>query len=216
MAKPAGMQTVAGIRIPDSALVRDAQAFAWEHSPAFLQRHCERTYVFGALATSAAGLEAQEELAYIAAVLHDLGLTERYGGERRFEVDGAEAARDWATANGLSLDETQVVWDAIALHTSLGIADVRSPECALVHWGTGVDVAGLFLDRLDPAAVHEVIAAFPRDGFVDGISELTEAAARRAPAAYAMTWLAATANRCCGGGLPSSEDMLGQDPFGDA
>ncbi len=216
MAKVVGKQTVAGVRIPDSALARDAEQFASEHNPRFLQRHCERSYVFGALATAAAGLEPREELAYIAALLHDLGLTERYGGERRFEVDGAEAAREWAAANGLSPDETQELWDAIALHTSLGIADVRSPECALIHWGTGIDVAGLFLDRLDPAAVNEVIAAFPRDGFVEGIGALTEAAARRAPRAYAMTWLAATANRCCGGGLPSSEEMLEQDPFAGA
>jgi hypothetical protein len=86
MAKPAGMQTVAGIRIPDSALARDAQAFAWEHSPAFLQRHCERSYVFGALATSAAGLETREELAYIAALLDASVGVDKREAERRLRV----------------------------------------------------------------------------------------------------------------------------------
>lgn len=95
----------------------------------------------------------------------------------------------------------------------MGIADAKSPECALVHWGAGTDVGGIGLDQLDPASTAAVTAAFPRDGFVTGMAELVEAAARRAPAAYAMTWLADTANRCCGGGLPGSEEMLGQDPF---
>lgn len=207
------MDTIAGIRIPDSALAADAEGLVREHSPDFLVDHCRRTYVFGALATRAAGLDVREELAYIAALLHDLGLTARYAGQRRFEVDGAEAARDWATANGLSSDETQVIWDAIALHTSIGIADLRSPESALVHWGAGLDVSGFGAEQFDSDVIHSVNNAIPRDGFAANFGELIEATARRIPAAYAMTWLAHTADRCCGGGLPTSEDMLGHDPF---
>lgn len=207
------MQTIAGIRIPDSALARDAEALARDHSPGFLVGHVHRTYVFGALATSASGLEVREELAYVAALLHDLGLTERYGGDRRFEVDGADAARDWAVSSGLSDDEAQVVWDAIALHTSVGIADVRSPECALVHRGAATDVAGVGLDRLDPATVREVTRAFPRDGFAGGFAGLIDAAAGRAPDAYALTWLAERAERHCGRRLPTATDALGRDPF---
>lgn len=127
------MGTVAGIRIPDSALATDARELAREHSPDFLLAHLGRTFVFGSLATRAAALETDEELAYVAAILHDLGLTSRYGGERRFEIDGAEVARSWALANGMSADEADHVWHAVALHTTVGIADTRSPECALVH-----------------------------------------------------------------------------------
>ena len=66
----------------------------------------------------------------MAAILHDLGLTSRYGGQRRFEVDGAEAARSWALANGMSPPEADDVWHAIALHTSAGIADTRARQSA--------------------------------------------------------------------------------------
>lgn len=178
------MNTIAGIRIPD-----------------------------GALATAGAGLAVDEELAYVAAVLHDLGLTDRHGGERRFEVDGAEAARAWALSRGMSADDTQRVWDAIALHTSSGIAQHRSPECALVHWGAGIDVLGLGADRLPPAVIVEVNGAFPRDGFADGLADLLEAAARRSPAAYALTWLAETVNRCCGTSLPAFDSFIRRDPI---
>jgi len=207
------MNTIVGIRIPDSELARDAREVALELSPDFLLAHVDRTYVFGALAAARAGLAVDEEIAYVAAILHDLGLTDRHGGERRFEVDGAEAARAWALSNGMSADEAQRVWDAIALHASPGIAEHRSPECALVHWGAGIDVLGFGADQLTPAVIAEVHRAFPRDGFADGMADLLEAAARRSPAAYALTWLAETASRCCGTSMPTFDSFLRRDPY---
>jgi hypothetical protein len=207
------MSTIAGIRIPDSALARDAHELARALSPDFLLGHVERTYVFGAIATAGAGLAFDEEIAYIAAILHDLGLTERHGGQRRFEIDGAESARAWALSKGMSAGDAQRVWDAVALHASPGIAEHRSPECALVHWGAGIDVLGLGTDQLPAASIAEIHDAFPRDGFADGIADLIEAATRRSPAVYALTWLADTTNRCCGTSLPTFESLLRRDPF---
>ena len=177
--------------------------------------HVDRTFVFGSLATQAAGLEVDEEIAYVAAILHDLGLTSRHGGQRRFEVDGAEAARSWALANGMSPSEADHVWHAIALHTSAGIADTRSPECALVHWGAGTDVVGLGMDNFPPAVLDTVHAAFPRNGFAEGMADLLEEAGKRSPHAYAMTFMTNTVNRLCGVGLPNLDEQLRKDPFAD-
>lgn len=210
------MDTIAGIRIPDSALARDARELAREHSPDFLLAHCDRTFVFGALATQAAALKIDEEVAYVAALLHDLGLTSRHAGERRFEVDGAEVARSWALANGMSADEADQVWHAIALHTSTGIAEARSPECCVVHWGAGIDVAGFGMENLPREVIDAVHAAVPRDGFANGMADLLEAAGRRSPESYALTFLHNTVNRCCGGVLPSFDDVLRRDPFAEA
>jgi hypothetical protein len=207
------MDTIAGVRIPDSRLARDAHELAREHSPGFLLGHVDRTFVFGSLATQAASLRVNEEVAYVAAILHDLGLTSLRSGERRFEVDGAEMARSWAMSNGMSADEADHVWQAIALHTSAGIADTRSPECALVHWGAGTDVVGLGIENFPPAVVGAVLAAFPRDGFTDGFADLIEASALRSPDAYAMTFLTNTVNRLCGAGLPNFDEQLRLDPF---
>lgn len=209
------MSTVAGIAIPDSTVARAADGYAREHSPGFLLGHCRRTYVFGALATAGAGLEVREDLAYVAALLHDLGLTSLVSGRRRFEVDGADAAYAWARGQGVASEDAQLIWDAIALHTSQGIADQRSPECALVHWGAGVDVAGLGLDTLPPDAVAAVTTAYPRDGFQDNFAALLNHTARRDPHLYALTWLASTAARH-EPSLPTSEDLVGaprRDPF---
>ena len=207
------METVAGIRLPDSALARGALELARSVSPDFLLRHSQRTYVFGALVARSRSIAFEEELAYVAALLHDLGLTHAHGGDRRFELDGADAARSWARSNGMSEDEAQVVWDAIALHTSMGIAEVRSPECAIVHWGAGTDVAGVWLGELDEGVPASVIAAYPRAGFHGDFGQLIEDAAERAPAAYAQTWLSGTAQRFTPEHLTTSEDMLAFDPF---
>ena len=63
------------------------------------------------------------ELFYLGAVFHDLGQTERFMGEQRFEVDGADAAAEFLQANGVPKESIEVVWDAVALHTSGGIVE---------------------------------------------------------------------------------------------
>jgi len=64
-------------------------------------------------------------------------------GEERFEVDGANAARAFMKERGISTQQTQVVWDAIALHTTRSIALHKEPEVAMTHSGIAVDAIGL-------------------------------------------------------------------------
>jgi UTP:GlnB (protein PII) uridylyltransferase len=78
------------------------------------------------------GLKCDRELLYLGAIMHDLGLTERFDAEQRFEVNGADAARAFVLEHGLSDEKAEIVWDAIALHTSIGIAVRKQPEIALV------------------------------------------------------------------------------------
>ena len=85
--------------------------------------------------------EYDDELLFLACVLHDIGLTPDGGGEQRFEVDGADAAVRFLAARGLSEERAEIVWDAIALHTSIGIANRKRPEVALAYAGIGIDPA---------------------------------------------------------------------------
>jgi GNAT superfamily N-acetyltransferase len=89
--------------------------------------------------------------------LHDIGLTETADRGARFEVDGADAAVQLLCANGLDPQAADIVWQAIALHTSGGIAERRAPEVALTRAGIGMDF-GLDAHLIDDAlaaAVHE-------------------------------------------------------------
>ncbi|XYI01916.1 HD domain-containing protein [Sorangium sp. So ce1128] len=153
---------IAGIQAPDTRLARDATDLAREVSEPYLFHHVMRSYYFGELAGRRHGIAFDRELLYVSAVLHDLGLTERFAGPERFEVDGANAARTFLEGRGLPREKVSLVWDAIALHTSLGIASHKEPEVAVVHLGVTIDYGGFGLEELPRGAVEEILRAHPR------------------------------------------------------
>src|SRR5271163_1542731 len=102
----------AGIKVPDTALVRDAIDLSRSLLEPFLFNHVMRSWLFGILLSEGAQPAPDPELLAVSAVLHDLGLTDRYTAENRFEVDGANAARAFLKDRGISTQQTQVVWDA--------------------------------------------------------------------------------------------------------
>lgn len=205
-------ETVAGVRIPDSRLAREASALVAEVSPDFLEGHCRRSHVFAALAGRALDIDYDEELLYLCTVLHDLGLTDRYASGERLEVSGARAAADFARAHGLPDDRVGVLWDAVALHASPGIADAKGGEVALSHFGISIDVLGFRRELLPDGAVDAVVAAFPRHNFKKALHELLLQHAARNPTAYLFTWMHDTlrAHVCP---VPTFDEALFGSPF---
>jgi hypothetical protein len=102
------------------------------------------------------------ELVALATLLHDLGLTSNYAGQERFEVDGANAARCFLKERSVPASHIQLVWDAIALHTTRSIALHKEPEVAMTHAGIFVDVLGVGLDQVLEDKHRAIISAFPR------------------------------------------------------
>jgi hypothetical protein len=157
----------AGIKVPDTSLVRDAIDLSRSLLEPFLFNHVMRSWLFGILLSEAAEVAPDAELLAVAAILHDLGLTERYTAENRFEVDGANAAREFLKDRGISAQQTQVVWDAIALHTTPTLALHKEPEVVMTHSGIAVDVLGAGLDRIPQEKQRAILTAFPRLAFKD-------------------------------------------------
>jgi HD domain len=158
--------TVAGITVPDTALVRDVTDFVRAAEDDLLFHHSRRVFFFGALQGRRRGLTPDLELLYVGAMFHDLGLTERYrGSDVRFEVDGANAARDFLLAHGVDEADARKVWLGIALHTTPGIPEFLDPEIALVTAGVETDVLGFGRDDLSPDDLAAVTAAHPRPDF---------------------------------------------------
>ena len=181
---------VAGITLPDSAMATAATRLAQEASPEFLFNHCVRTYVLGSLAGRRAHMTFDPELLYLAAILHDLGLTPAGAGTERFEVDGADAAREFCLTQAVAPDQADRVWDAIALHSTPGIPPRKSPEAALVQIGAGIDVLGVGREVIELADLQRVMAAVPRHGFSRKFIELVTAIGMRKPTQHAFTWVA--------------------------
>jgi hypothetical protein len=162
---------VCGIRIPDSQLAREITELVRDTESDLLYRHSLRCYCWGCLAGRRGGLAYDAELLYAASMFHDIGLTERYeSSQLRFEVDGANAARDFLRGHGISAKDIETVWTAVALHTTPGIPQFMGAEIALVQAGAGMDVAGRGYDQFTEAERQAVLAAFPREpDFKSGI-----------------------------------------------
>jgi hypothetical protein len=155
---------ISGVRIPDSKTASELTEFIRDTESNLLFHHSVRVYFWGALTGNRMALTFDPELLYAAAMFHDIGLTARYeSSQLRFEVDGANAARDFLRGHGISEGDIEAVWNAIALHTTPGIPEFMRPEIALVQAGAGMDVAGRGYDRFTDAQRNSVIAAFPRE-----------------------------------------------------
>ena len=96
-------------------------------------------------------------------MFHDMGLTNRHSSpNERFEVDGANAARDFLRSHGIPHGDVETVWTAIALHTTPGIPQYMHPVVALLTNGVEMDVLGLTYPEYSDAERNAVIHAHPR------------------------------------------------------
>jgi HD superfamily phosphodiesterase len=170
---------LAGVAVPDSQLAREITEFVRDTESPLLFHHSSRVYYFGALAGLRRGLEFDRELLYAGAMFHDVGLMHSHSSEHeRFEVDGANAARDFLRARGIAQHDLDLVWTAIALHTTPGIPQHMHPVIALVTAGVEMDVLGLTYREYSDAQREAVVHAHPRtehfkediiQAFYDGI-----------------------------------------------
>jgi len=164
---------ISGVKIPDSKLAREATELVRSYEDEMLFNHSVRVYVFGAMKGIRQKLKFDSELLYVAALFHDLGLADHYHTEtKRFEVDGADAAREFLRARGIAEPEAELVWEAIALHTTPGIPQSMRPEIALTNAGVLVDVVGVGYDDYTPEQREQVITAFPRGDFKNEFLEM--------------------------------------------
>ncbi len=170
---------VEGVTIPDSKLAREITELVGDTETPLLFHHSSRVYYFGALAGKHRGLRFDPELFYAGAMFHDMGLTPRHSSSNeRFEVDGANAARDFLYGHGISEAEIDTVWTAIALHTTPGIPQHMHPIVALLTAGVEMDVLGIAFSDFTEAERAAVVRAHPRprhfkgeiiQAFYDGI-----------------------------------------------
>jgi HD domain len=155
--------TVAGIKIPDSKMACDLTELIRDKEPDLLFHHSSRVFLFGALTGQRKGLRYDPELLYVGAMFHDIALTEAYrDSQLRFEVDGANAARNFLRSYRLPEASIETVWTAIALHTTPGIPEHMKAEVALVTAGVEMDVLGIAYDQFGAEDREAVVAAHPR------------------------------------------------------
>jgi hypothetical protein len=159
----AGPASIAGVTIPNSKLAREATELVRDTESSLLFNHSTRVYCFGSLAGKRQDLNFDPELLYLGAMFHDIGLTPQYSSKAdRFEVDSANTARAFLRDHHISQQEVDLVWTAIALHTTPRIPQYMHPVVALVTAGVEMDVLGIGYSEFDHVDREAVVRNYPR------------------------------------------------------
>jgi hypothetical protein len=148
--------------VPDSPLVSRAIEFAREHSEPYLFNHVMRSWLFAATIARLKQSACDPEVLAVATLLHDIGLTKAFEGPLRFEVEGANAARAFARAEGVGEQRARLIWDGVALNSTPSIGLHKEPEVALCTAGIGLDWGGWGYELLTQEQVATIVDAFPR------------------------------------------------------
>jgi HD domain len=164
-AEPAVMtgktQVVGGVTVIDTPLITHAMDYARIHSEPFLFNHAVRSWLFAVRLGQLQGVPHDAEVVAVSCLLHDLGLTSSFTGPKRFEIEGADAARGFAREQGLDDHRMQLIWDSVALNSTPSIGLYKEAEVALCTAGIGVEF-GFQYDRIPPSEMKSILAAFPR------------------------------------------------------
>lgn len=165
------IETIAGIGIPDSKMAKAATQLVRDTETDLLYHHSRRVFLWGALSGERKQLSYDPELLYIGAMFHDMGLIDAYASpDLRFEVDGANTARDFLKSYDIPERDIDDVWASIALHTTPGVPEHMRPTIALVTAGVEMDVLGIAYHDFTSEQRDHVCAHHPRgDDFKNGI-----------------------------------------------
>src|SRR6476659_8122200 len=170
-------RVLGGITVIDTPLITRAMEYARIHSEPFLFNHAVRSWLFAVRLGQLQGIPNDAEVVAVGALLHDLGLTKSFIGQKRFEIEGADAARGFAREQGLDDARVQLIWDSVTLNSTPSIGLYKEAEVALCTAGIGVEF-GFQYDRIPPIEMKSIVAAYPRLDmkrcFTDSVCRIVE------------------------------------------
>ncbi|WP_280438071.1 HD domain-containing protein [Nocardia carnea] len=171
--------------LPETTLANQAMKFAKRILPEFIYNHSIRSYLFGRALAQAGGLRPgshyDDELVFISCMLHDSGLSDEGNGAQRFEVDGADLAASFLRDHRVEEERIDLAWDAIALHTSDGIAHRKGPVVSVTQLGIAADILGRERENIPKKFADQVHAAFPRENLGYALADAVVVQALRNP-----------------------------------
>ena len=167
---PEFQQVAAGV--PDTKMTREATGLLREFSTPVLINHSHRVFFWANEMGRQTGQKFDVELVFICAAFHDFGLLKKFSSATdRFEVDGANAVRQFLEHHGVPNARIQTAWDAISLHTTPGIAAYKPLEVELLYNGVALDSLGVGYETFPEDVRNKVVGQFPRANFKKEISE---------------------------------------------
>ncbi|KAL7928270.1 hypothetical protein V8C35DRAFT_333148 [Trichoderma chlorosporum] len=168
-----------GITIKVNAILLEAYDYYVQKMDKSVVDHCVRSMYWAVLLSRHKKFEGQKfnwDVVFLAVLMHDFGLStdkSLISDDKRFEVDGADITRKFLEERGGDAwaEHLQLVWDAIALHTTASIAHYKEPEVVLTSFAVMVDMFGPNFpgDMLSKSDYLVVAKRFPRPGFKDQV-----------------------------------------------
>jgi len=207
-------QTIAGVKVPDGALVRRAVDYAREIYEPYLFNHVMRSWLFAVRLAQIQGTAHDGEVLALGTLLHDMTLNEDFKGPRRFEVEAADLARNYALDAGLDQRRAQLIWDGVALNATPSIGLFKEAEVALCTAGICLDVVGFQYNIIPAAEIREIVAAYPRLGMKEKMARCFCHIARNAAETTYGSFIADYGHRFVEGySAPSVVDLVQDAPF---
>jgi hypothetical protein len=155
------MNPITHFQLPDSNLCKAAIEYACTVSEPFLFHHVMRSAIYADRIGQSRKMKYDREVVCVSAILHDLGLTKIAPVRTRFEIEGADAAKEFLAQQGMSERSIETVWMAISLHSTTEIPQYMSPEIALCQLGIAADLnilpSGIVTDEI----LDEVMSDYP-------------------------------------------------------
>ena len=165
---------------PDSKSATKATGLVQKVNSPEIFLHCLRSYKFSVAIGMHIGEKFDREVLYLATIMHDLSLSKEYAGPDDFELESARGAHGFLLESGYDKEKTDIIHEAIALHTSAGGAGKKDPEVRLAHFGIGLDVLGIQQHNIARRTIEAVIQAHSRSNFPEALlNEVTLDAANK-------------------------------------
>ena len=155
-------RVLAALEISTTPIIDQAIEYARQACEPYLFNHVIRSWLFAARLGKIQGIEYDAEVVAVGTLLHDITLNDRFTGPRRFEVEGADIARNFAADIGFDKRRSQLIWDSVALNSTPSIGLYKEAEVALCTAGVCLDVVGLRYDLIPSDEIKKVVDAFPR------------------------------------------------------
>ena len=174
---------IGGIILPATSLTKAALSYVQEHTSSMTTNHVTRSAFFALILRkkNPAFSDVDEETLVLSTLLHDMAWAttpEFISKDKRFEVDSANLARDFLKAKSEAHRWTdaqlQLVWDAIALHTTPSIAMYKEPTVAATAGGIMADFFGPHFPggAITVEEYKKILKTYPRYDMFKEVNEI--------------------------------------------
>lgn len=159
---------LADVHVPTTLVAELAAEAAAAWCSRALMEHNHRSYLWAAARGTDMNLPFDDELLYVAAMFHDIGLVAAFDNATiSFDEAGGNVAWMFAAGAGWPAERRVRLGEVIVRHMWDSVDPAFDAEGHLLEVGTGLDISGRDPDLWAPELRDEVLAAHPRLDLVD-------------------------------------------------